>query len=175
MAIWTSLAGTLARALGNFRHPTRPLLRAIGRVGVRVMTRLGMTVANIKRASADMVIASFAEDYPSDILELVSGEAKEALLGRLDVTKRVPRQLIVEARLKEREPFLVTWKVTKQFFEEEGSVETYVSGWFSDERSPEEWWEEYNRLLSEGPYKIDYSITVHELALVQHRIDIPYQ
>ena len=174
MSFLTSLAGTLSKALSGLRHPTRGIKRAIGRVGIRAATKVISSVSGMREWMADTVIADVAEDFPSDILEIISAASKEKLMSKLDPLKKVPRKLMVEARIKESRKYLVTWKVTKQFHGEEGTIETYVSGYFDESMSPEEWYEEYADRLAQSRYAIDYSTLTHELAMVQHRIGERY-
>ena len=95
-------------------------------------------------------------------------------MGRLPIGQIVPRKLIVEARIKEGRKYRVTWRVEKLYFGQDTPVNTYVSGYFDDERTPEQWWDEYNQKIAQSQYEQDYLINKHSLAAVRHRLGADY-
>jgi len=174
VAFFSNLASTLARALSTIRNPSRGIKRALAKVAYSGAARIGKTVGQIKEWAVETVIAGPAEDFPSDIIETVSSQMREGIFGRIDVQAKVPRALIIEARIKESRSYLVTWKIEKQFEGQRGSVETYVSGYFDEERTPEEWWREYEEALGRSKYETDYTILSRKLARVMHRVGAEY-
>lgn len=174
MAFWDGLVGTLRKALSTIRHPTRGIKRAIGRVAIRGLRRLGASIRDIEKTLTQQQITDYGDDLPEDIFEIASQVDRENLIGTLDTSKRLPRNLYTNARLRQRHKYLVTWRVDKRYRDTGAIVNEYVSGYIDEEMTPDDWWEEYQSKLAQSRYDTDYDVVSHTLASVQHHRDLPY-
>lgn len=169
-----SLIRTVRRALQTIRNPTRGILRVVRRQMARGLGRMGESF----RSASDALIA--AELYEpeaearSDLLEMLSDEGKRKLVEGWDPSEAIPTGLMTEGLIKERRKYFAVFKMQVKYRGTDLLMEKYVSGYFNDLQSSDEWNQALMEALENEQYPFAYEHISHTLVAVRHQKGAAY-